>query len=116
MSVTQFWIAVNDVFDPHQAKRLVGLFVTGGLFGGIAGSAVAALATFARILRPEVLLLVAPVLLALALISVNVVYAGSAGRRRRRGRPRLRRGPRGPAARARGPSGRAAISSSSRRC
>jgi AAA family ATP:ADP antiporter len=39
MSVTQFWIAVNDVFDPHQAKRLVGLFVTGGLFGGIAGSA-----------------------------------------------------------------------------
>ena len=76
MSVTQFWIAVNDVFDPHQAKRLVGLFVTGGLFGGIAGSAVAALATFARILRPEDLLLVAPVLLALALISVNVVYAG----------------------------------------
>jgi len=76
MSVTQFWIAVNDIFDPHQAKRLVGLFVTGGLFGGIAGSAVAALATFARILRPEGLLLVAPVLLALALISVNVVYAG----------------------------------------
>jgi AAA family ATP:ADP antiporter len=76
MSVTQFWIAVNDVFDPHQAKRLVGLFVTGGLFGGIAGSAVAALVTFARLIAPEKLLLVAPVLLVLALVTVNVVYAG----------------------------------------
>lgn len=76
MSVTQFWISVNDVFDAHQAKRLVGLFVTGGLIGGIAGSAVAALVTFVRILRPESLLLVAPVLLALAAATVNLVYAG----------------------------------------
>ncbi len=76
MSVTQFWIAVNDVFDPHQAKRLVGLFVTGGLFGGIFGSAGAALVTFARVLHPEDLLLAAPAFLALALVTVNVVYAG----------------------------------------
>lgn len=76
MSVTQFWISVNDVFDPHQAKRLVGLFVTGGLLGGIAGSLVAALVTFAGLLHPEDLLLVAPALLALALATVNVVYAG----------------------------------------
>lgn len=76
MSVTQFWISVNDIFDAHQAKRLVGLFVTGGLLGGIAGSAMAALVTFARVLRPEDLLLVAPVLLALAAATVNVVYAG----------------------------------------
>ena len=75
MSVTQFWIAVNDVFGPHQAKRLVGLFVTGGLFGGIAGSAVAALMVFARLIRPEDLLLVCPVLLVLALVTINVVYA-----------------------------------------
>jgi AAA family ATP:ADP antiporter len=76
MSVTQFWISVNDVFDPHQAKRLVGLFVTGGLFGGIAGSAAAALVTFARVFKPEDLLLVCPALLILALATVNVVYAG----------------------------------------
>jgi len=76
MSVTQFWISVNDVFDAHQAKRLVGLFVTGGLLGGIAGSALAALVTFARVLRPEDLLLVAPALLALAAVTVNLVYAG----------------------------------------
>ncbi len=76
MSVTQFWIAVNDVFDPHQAKRLVGLFVTGGLFGGIAGSGVAALITFARVIQPHDLLLVCPGLLVLALVTVNIVYAG----------------------------------------
>lgn len=76
MSVTQFWISVNDVFDPHQAKRLVGLFVTGGLVGGIAGSGVAALVTFAGLLHPEDLLLVAPALLALASVMVSFVYAG----------------------------------------
>jgi ATP/ADP translocase/HEAT repeat protein len=74
-SVTQFWILVNDVFDPHQAKRLVGLFVSGGLLGGIAGSAVAALMTFARIIQPEDLLLVCPALLVLALVTVNLVFA-----------------------------------------
>lgn len=76
MSVTQFWISVNDVFDPHQAKRLVGLFVSGGLFGGIVGSAAAALMTFARVIQPEDLLLVCPFLLILALVLVNVAYAG----------------------------------------
>lgn len=76
MSVTQFWISVNDVFDPHQAKRLFGLFVTGGLFGGIAGSGAAALVTFVGIIKPEDLLLVCPALLVLALVTVNVVYAG----------------------------------------
>ena len=87
MSVTQFWIAVNDAFDAHQAKRLVGLFVTGGLFGGIAGSAVAALSTYAQIIHSNDLLLIAPGLLALALVAVNLVYAGpqrsdaAAGRR-----------------------------------
>lgn len=75
MSVTQFWIAVNDAFDPHEAKRLVGLFVTGGLFGGIAGAAAAALMSVARIIAPEDLLLVCPFLLALAVAAVNAVYA-----------------------------------------
>ena len=93
MSVTQFWIAVNDAFDAHQAKRLVGLFVTGGLFGGIAGSAMAALSTSAGVLRPNVLLLPAPAFLILALAAVNLVYAGPARSDAAAGRP-------GPAARA----------------
>jgi ATP/ADP translocase len=76
MSVTQFWISVNDVFDPHQAKRLVGLLVTGGLFGGIAGAATAALMTLARVIKPDDLLLICPALLVLAAVTVNLVYAG----------------------------------------
>jgi AAA family ATP:ADP antiporter len=76
MSVTQFWIAVNDVIAPFQAKRLVGLFVSGGLFGGIAGSAVTALASHFRVVDPHDLLLICPVLLVLALATVNIVYAG----------------------------------------
>ncbi len=75
MSVTQFWIAVNDVFDPYQGKRLVGLFVTGGLFGGIAGSSLAALMVFAKLISAGNLLLVCPVILVFALMMVNLVYA-----------------------------------------
>lgn len=75
LSVTQFWIAVNDVFDPYQGKRLVGLFVTGGLFGGIAGSALAALMVYAKLISAGNLLLVCPVILLFALMMVNLVYA-----------------------------------------
>ena len=76
MAVTQFWIAVNDVLHPHQAKRLVGLFVTGGLFGGMAGSGLAFLGTTLKVVRTEDLLRVCPALLLLALVTVNAVYAG----------------------------------------
>jgi len=75
LSVTQFWIAVNDVFDPYQGKRLVGLFVTGGLFGGIAGSSLAALMVYAKLISAGNLLLVCPVILLFALMMVNLVYA-----------------------------------------
>jgi AAA family ATP:ADP antiporter len=33
----QFWITVNDVFNPREAKRLIGFFVSGGILGGILG-------------------------------------------------------------------------------
>jgi AAA family ATP:ADP antiporter len=75
MSVTQFWISVNDVLDPHQGKRLVGLFVTGGLLGGIGGSLLAALMVIARQLSAEDLLLVCTAVLTLALMMVTLVYA-----------------------------------------
>ncbi len=35
--MTQFWITVNDVFNPREAKRLIGFFVSGGILGGIVG-------------------------------------------------------------------------------
>lgn len=34
---TQFWILVNDIFNPREAKRLIGFFGSGGILGGIAG-------------------------------------------------------------------------------
>ncbi len=72
MSVTQFWIAVNDVFNPHQAKRTVGFFVTGGLAGGVAGALLTS--RLALALGPAALLLVCPVILVLVLTAVNLVY------------------------------------------
>ena len=39
---TQFWITVNDIFNPREVKRLVGIFVSGGILGGIAGNELAA--------------------------------------------------------------------------
>ncbi|MBM3310312.1 MAG: hypothetical protein FJY80_02270 [Candidatus Aminicenantes bacterium] len=41
LSVTQFWLLVNDLLRPRQAKRFVGFFVGAGLLGGFFGSAVA---------------------------------------------------------------------------
>lgn len=35
VSVSQFWLIANDVFDPRQAKRLFGLILSGGTLGGI---------------------------------------------------------------------------------
>ncbi|MGH7543304.1 MAG: cyclic nucleotide-binding domain-containing protein [Gemmatimonadota bacterium] len=37
--VSQFFLVVNDVFDPRQAKRLLGFVGAGGLAGGVVGSA-----------------------------------------------------------------------------
>jgi AAA family ATP:ADP antiporter len=71
-SVTHFWIAVNDVFHPHQAKRTVGFFVTGGLLGGISGALLSWL--LARIIGPANLLLVCPVVLTLTLAVIRIVY------------------------------------------
>ncbi|MCR4396586.1 MAG: MFS transporter [Candidatus Saccharicenans sp.] len=60
-STTQFWIMVNDLYHPHQAKRLIGFLVSGGLLGGVAGALVAS--RLARSLGTENLLLICPALL-----------------------------------------------------
>lgn len=68
-TVTQFWILVNDIYHPRQAKRLIGFLVSGGLLGGIAGS------LLARFLAQELgttdLLLICPFLL---LICIPIVF------------------------------------------
>ncbi len=70
-SVTQFWILINDIYNPRQAKRLVGFLVSGGLLGGIGGSLLAAL--LARSIGTEKLLLICPLMLFLCLVIVNFV-------------------------------------------
>jgi MFS family permease len=39
--VTQFWMVVNDLLNPREAKRLIGFFVSGGILGGILGGTLA---------------------------------------------------------------------------
>ena len=35
--MTGFWMTVNEIYNPRQAKRLVGFLNSGGILGGIAG-------------------------------------------------------------------------------
>ncbi|MGZ7066520.1 MAG: NTP/NDP exchange transporter, partial [Candidatus Aminicenantales bacterium] len=72
MSVTQFWIAVNDVFKLHQAKRMVGFLVSGGLLGGIAGSLLTL--QLVHLINPVNLILVSPAALLLTLVVVNLLH------------------------------------------
>lgn len=72
MSVTQFWIGVSDFFNPHQAKRIIGFLVTGGLLGGIGGSLLTS--RLAHLINPVNLILVCPVILMLMLFLVNLLH------------------------------------------
>ncbi len=71
-SVTQYWILVNDFYNPRQTKRLVGFLVSGGLLGGVAGSLIASI--LAKILGTENLLLVCPIMLVGTLVIVKILH------------------------------------------
>jgi AAA family ATP:ADP antiporter len=72
-SVMQFWMTVNDRFNPRQARRLVGFFVSGGLWGGVAGALLAS--RLARLIGTENLLLTCPFFLAGAFFLVRSLGA-----------------------------------------
>jgi len=59
--VTLFWLVANDLYHPREAKRLFGFIGSGGILGGITGSAIAA--GCAKLLGTEQLLLVSAVML-----------------------------------------------------
>ena len=71
-SITQFWILVNDIYNPREAKRVIGFLVSGGLLGGIAGSLLASF--LARTIGTENLLLICPLMLSFCLVIVNRVH------------------------------------------
>lgn len=73
MSVTHFWLTVNDVFNPYQARRTISLFVTGGLLGGIVGSFMTS--RLVHSIGPANLLLICTVVLMLSVIIIGLVYA-----------------------------------------
>ncbi|NOR12398.1 MAG: MFS transporter [Candidatus Aminicenantes bacterium] len=71
-TVTQFWILVNDIYHPRQARRLIGFLVSGGLLGGIAGSLLARF--FAQVLGTTDLLLICPFLLFPCILIVSILH------------------------------------------
>jgi len=70
-SVTQFWILVNDIYHPRQARRLIGFLVSGGLLGGVTGALLASV--LAKALGTENLLLLCPILLLFCLFIIRFV-------------------------------------------
>ena len=53
--MTHFWMTVNEIFNPREAKRLIGFISSGGILGGILGGFLAGILTRAdqaRLLLP----------------------------------------------------------------
>ncbi|MFP4081208.1 MAG: Npt1/Npt2 family nucleotide transporter [Candidatus Aminicenantes bacterium] len=70
--MTQFWMLVNDVFNPREAKRLIGFFGSGGILGGVAGGMVAGFLAPSE--TPHHLLLISCGLLALCVMVVYGIF------------------------------------------
>jgi AAA family ATP:ADP antiporter len=70
--VTQFWILVNDIFNPREAKRLIGFIGSGAQLGAILGGVIAG--TLARTGRGRWLLPLAAGLLVLGMGTVARVF------------------------------------------
>jgi AAA family ATP:ADP antiporter len=89
--VTQFWILVNDTFNPREAKRLIGFIGSGAQLGAILGGVIAGM--LARTRGSGLLLPLAAGLLTLGVGTVAGVF-GRQERRAPRESPESARGPR----------------------
>lgn len=72
MTVTQFWLYANDLFNPREAKRLYGVVGSGGILGGITGG------VLTNRLAPAIgtanLMLVAAFLLLFCVLLINALW------------------------------------------
>lgn len=68
--MTHFWMTVNEIFNPREAKRLIGFVSSGGILGGILGGLLAGVLT-----RANLALLLLPLACGLLLGCVFVVRA-----------------------------------------
>jgi AAA family ATP:ADP antiporter len=69
--VTQFWILVNDVFNPREAKRMIGFIGSGAQLGAILGGLLAG--TLAK-RAPGLLLPLAAAMLGLGFLVVSGIF------------------------------------------
>jgi AAA family ATP:ADP antiporter len=68
--MTQFWMIINEVFNPREAKRLIGFCGSGGILGGIIGGLLARFLTKANLTN-----LLLPLACALLFACIFVVRA-----------------------------------------
>jgi AAA family ATP:ADP antiporter len=69
--MTQFWILVNDIFNPRETKRLIGFFGSGGILGGILGGL---LTGYLGRRIPDYLLFIAAGMVLLNVFIVNLIF------------------------------------------
>jgi ATP:ADP antiporter, AAA family len=69
--VTQFWILVNDIFNPREAKRLIGFFGSGGILGGVFGGLMTGFLGFNY---SDYLLFIAAGMLIISVFIVNYIF------------------------------------------
>jgi len=70
---TQFWFLVNDVYNPREAKRLIGFFGSGGILGGLVGYLLTAF--LAKWMDPHLLLLLAADFLLACILVARTLFA-----------------------------------------
>jgi AAA family ATP:ADP antiporter len=68
--MTHFWMTVNEIFNPREAKRLIAFISSGGILGGVLGGFLAGVLTRANQAR-----LLLPLACALLLACIFVVKA-----------------------------------------
>jgi len=70
--MTHFWMTVNGILNPREAKRLIGFISSGGIMGGFLGGTVAGLLTRANL--ASLLLPLACVLLLVCILVVRAIF------------------------------------------